>query len=270
MAKVETAKEADELHTEGYSAIVARSITEALDCVHPGGESPESASCPVLSTDAFAAQHSKSSPRHSNPLLKRLCLDLSRHFSQICDKHLFVNKQYIIFLASSFVFYFFIIVPYVYLVDMVSLLGFSDNEAALLLSIIGIGRTVGQIVLGCLGDIPKVNSLLVYSVAISVSGVATALIPVSSDYVVLCFACALFGFAVSCTYVLQMICVVEMVGLEKATNAFGVFQLIPGVATLIGTPLTGTLLHKLTRSLLFPYQLTAAMQCPLQPSQRLH
>uniref|UniRef100_X1ZGH9 Major facilitator superfamily (MFS) profile domain-containing protein n=1 Tax=Capitella teleta TaxID=283909 RepID=X1ZGH9_CAPTE len=164
---------------------------------------------------------------------------MARSITEALDWTLCTNRQYLVFLASSFVFYLFVVVPYVYLVDMVSLLGYADSEAAILLSVIGIGRTIGQLVLGCLGDIPKVNSMLVYSVAISASGVATLLIPVSSNYLVLCFACAMFGFAVSCTYVLQMICVVQMVGLKRATNAFGVFQLIPGVATLIGTPLTG-------------------------------
>lgn len=231
---------AEEDDREEYTAIMARSITEALDCVHPGNVSPESASCPVLTTSETFTKHPNPPPKRSCPLFKRICQDLSPHFGNICDKTLCTNRQYLVFLASSFVFYLFVVVPYVYLVDMVSLLGYADSEAAILLSVIGIGRTIGQLVLGCLGDIPKVNSMLVYSVAISASGVATLLIPVSSNYLVLCFACAMFGFAVSCTYVLQMICVVQMVGLKRATNAFGVFQLIPGVATLIGTPLTGT------------------------------
>lgn len=242
-------KASDVSHMD-YRNFVTRSITDALDCINSGKSSPDYPSCPDLTSTSDSCPGSTSSsdkpfiisshqPRSSCHIFKTLCLRTSKHFAQICDKSLISNKPYIIFCISSFVFYFFIIVPYVYLVDFVTQLGYSDSDSAMLLSIIGIGRTVGQIVLGCLGDLPKVNSILIYSVAISFSGIATLLIPVSSNYYIISFTCALFGFAVSGTYVLQMICVVRMVGLRKATNAFGLFQLIPGLATLIGTPVSG-------------------------------
>ena len=131
-------------------------------------------------------------------------------------------------------------IPYVYLVDKSMLLGISDANAAFLLSIIGISRTFGQLILGVLGDWQKVNTLGLYAATIILTGIATLLVPVCTDYATLSIYAVMFGFAVSSTYALQMICIVHIVGLDKSTSAFGMLQLAMGIATLLGTPISGT------------------------------
>ena len=159
------------------------------------------------------------------------------------DKSLLHNWNFLLFCGSSFILYMWIGIPYVYLVDKSMLLGITDQRAAFLLSTIGISRTVGQLVLGALGDWPKINTIGLYAGSVLMCGIATLLVPICMDYASLSVYAVLFGFSVSSTYALQMICIVHIVGLEKSTAAFGLLQLAMGISTLLGTPVSGKQLH---------------------------
>lgn len=180
--------------------------------------------------------------RRQNPA-KKCCGNFWNEFRSLIvlmfDKSLAQHKSYFVYTACTFLLYLFVGMPYVYLMDKALLLGISEVKSAFLFSIIGIGRTLGQILLGLLSDLPQLNPIMIYGACISVAGVATLLAPVCFIYELLCSYSFVFGFFVSVTYSLQLMCLVKMVGLEKATNAFGLFQLVQGIATLLGTPIAG-------------------------------
>jgi hypothetical protein len=155
------------------------------------------------------------------------------------DKSLLHNWNFLLFCASHFILFMWIGIPYVYLVDKSILIGITKARAAFLLSIIGISRTAGQLILGFLGDLPQINTLGLYAGSIIMCGIVTITVPVCTEYISLSFYAVIFGFAVSATYALQMICIVNIVGLERSTSAFGLLQLAMGIATLLGTPISG-------------------------------
>lgn len=155
------------------------------------------------------------------------------------DKSVLSDGPFLCFCGVNFFTYLWISVPYVYMVDRARLLGIDHYQADFLLSTIGIARTIGQVVIGVVGDIPKVSSNFLYGFSIAVIGAATMLVPVCTNYVSLSVYAAVFGLFVSVTYVLPMMCLVEIITLEKATNAFGLLQFVQGLGTLIGTPIVG-------------------------------
>ncbi len=159
------------------------------------------------------------------------------------DKSLLNVWQYLVFCAASFFLFLWAGVPYVYLVDEAILQGISEHKAAFLLSTIGISRTVGQVILGILGDQSKVNTTQLYASCITVAGLATILVPACTTYETLCLYCVVFGFTISVTYCITMMLLVDIVGLHRATNAFGLLQLVMGISTLLGTPVAGNILH---------------------------
>ena len=169
----------------------------------------------------------------------RLLIEFKTIIQTMFDKSVLQNKYFIAFCASTFIAYLWIGIPYVYMVDQASLLGFSYKKAVFLLSIIGIARTFGQIILGALGDQSKINPTFLYAISIGMCGLSVGMVPLCSSYTSLCIVNLCFGFFVSCIYTLQIICVVKMLGIEKAANAFGLLQLVQGFATLLGTPLAG-------------------------------
>jgi hypothetical protein len=178
-------------------------------------------------------------PSNSNHCCSKFWQELKSLTLLMLDKSLASCKPYLLFTAATFLLYLFVGMPYVYLMDKAVLQGVSNNLAAFLFSIIGIGRTIGQLLLGFVGNLPQVNTLFLYGVSLCIVGAGTLLVPVCFGYTLLSIFSFAFGFFVSVTYTLQMMCLVLMVGLERSANAFGLLQLVQGIATLLGTPIPG-------------------------------
>lgn len=73
-------------------------------------------------------------------------------------------------------------------------------------------------------------------------GLVTSLFPLLTTYSGLATAAGAFGSFIAANYSLTSIILVELITLEKFTNAYGLLLLIQGVANLIGPPLAGKLL----------------------------
>jgi len=85
-----------------------------------------------------------------------------------------------------------------------------------------------------------VNASIVYAVCMALCGTVTALIPiVVSDYYTLCAISGAFGLFIAANYSLTSIILVELITLERFTNAYGLLLLVQGIANLMGPPLAG-------------------------------
>ena len=96
-----------------------------------------------------------------------------------------------------------------------------------------------QIIIGYIGDRPNVNSRYLYVLMISIAGIATLFVPLVHDYLVFVGYCLVFGFTISANYCLTTVIVVDLLGMERLTNAYGFVTLSEGIANLIGVPLGG-------------------------------
>ncbi|KAL6444681.1 hypothetical protein ACFW04_002041 [Cataglyphis niger] len=113
------------------------------------------------------------------------------------------------------------------------------STAMFLVSVIGIGNTIGRIVCGLASSLPGVNALVVNNMFISVGGLVTILSGISLTEGYQFFYAASFGLSISVFASLRSILVVDLLGLEKLTNAFGLLLLFQGVAATVGAPLAG-------------------------------
>ena len=202
-------------------------------------------SCPELysveighSECVINSMESKERPIPTN-CLATLKSELLLLVKSMFNKSLAYNQPYLLFCTSSFILYLWIGIPYLYLVDKAIIMEIPVDAAVFLLSIIAIARTIGQVVMGYLGDQSKLNTVLLYAVVIAGAGLGTLLLPLCQTYNMLCVYSSVFGFSMSVTYCLQMLILVQLVGLQRVTSAFGFLQLIQGIATLLGTPVAG-------------------------------
>lgn len=132
-------------------------------------------------------------------------------------------------------------VPFVYLVDAAVLDGIEQNSASFLISIIGITNTVGRIVCGYVADFPSVDALFMNNVCLVISTFAVSLTPFCHSYAAYVAMAIAFGIAVAGYISLTSIILVDLLGLDKLTNAFGLLILFRGAATIVGSPLAGAL-----------------------------
>ncbi|KPJ17130.1 Monocarboxylate transporter 5 [Papilio machaon] len=130
-------------------------------------------------------------------------------------------------------------VPFVYIVDAACLNGVEPSQASFLLSIIGITNTIGRIACGAVADMPRVDALLLNNICLVIATISVALTPFCSSYGSYVAVAIAFGIAISGYISLTSIILVDLLGLDKLTNAFGLLILFRGAAAIIGSPLAG-------------------------------
>ncbi|XP_011145465.1 monocarboxylate transporter 3 isoform X2 [Harpegnathos saltator] len=143
-------------------------------------------------------------------------------------------------------------VPFVYLVDAAKLDGIESNSASFLLSIIGITNTIGRVACGYVADFPQVDSLLLNNICLIISTIAVAATPFCHSYAAYIIMSIFFGIAISGYISLTSIILVDLLGLDKLTNAFGLLILFRGAAAIVGSPLAGAV-YDATQSYSIPF-----------------
>ncbi|XP_063991262.1 monocarboxylate transporter 14 [Diachasmimorpha longicaudata] len=128
--------------------------------------------------------------------------------------------------------------PFMFLPGRAESMDLKDS-ATFLVSVIGIANTVGRVICGLVSSLPGMDTLLINNVFISISGILTICSGLSYSKEYQYFYAAAFGFSISVFAALRSILVVDLMGLEKLTNAFGLILLFQGIAASVGAPLTG-------------------------------
>ncbi|CAK1550128.1 unnamed protein product [Leptosia nina] len=159
--------------------------------------------------------------------------------SEMLDVSLLIDPVFILFSISNFLTSIGFYIPYVYTVPMSKNLGIENP--AYLISIIGASNLVGRIILGYISDKPWVNRLLAYNVCLTIAGISTAAAMLCWEFWGLAMYATAFGFTIGAYVGLTSVVLVDLLGLEKLTNAFGLLLLFQGVASLIGPPFAGWL-----------------------------
>ncbi|KAJ8318884.1 hypothetical protein KUTeg_003975 [Tegillarca granosa] len=202
-----------------------------------------STSCPELYNHSFFEEDDDSSDDEDNdcvPKLLHLSKRMKKFLKTMFDLSIMKNLVFVLFLVSNFFLYFWIDIPYVFIVDRAIEIGISDFWSSFFVSIIGILNTVGQIIYGFLGD-TGLNLAVLYGISTSLCGVSLILVPLFVEFVPIAILSGGFGFFISANYVLCSVILVEYLGMDKLTNAYGLTMLMQGVANMIGPPVAGSL-----------------------------
>lgn len=134
-------------------------------------------------------------------------------------------------------------VPYFHLVAHSRQAGFSEYQAAFVMSAAGMSDILGRLVSGWFSDLRLFRLIHVLSMWIVLAGVFIMLLPVSSltgSYAALTAISLLYGFCSGALTSVVFAVVPMIVGEERTMGALGLLMLIESVAGLLGTPLSGT------------------------------
>ncbi|KAG5877893.1 hypothetical protein JTB14_009644 [Gonioctena quinquepunctata] len=143
-------------------------------------------------------------------------------------------------------------IPFVYIVECAIADGIDANSAAFLISIIGIVNTVFRVIFGYLADLPKVSAFLVNNLCQVLMAISVGLLPFCHTYVAYLISATGFAIGISGFFSLTPIILVDLMGLNELTNAFGLLMMFRGFAALIGSPIGGAL-YDATKSYDYPF-----------------
>ncbi|CAG0889080.1 unnamed protein product [Darwinula stevensoni] len=131
--------------------------------------------------------------------------------------------------------------PFDYLVDAAIKKGIDLSSASFLLSAVGLTNTVGRIFMGWLSDLPWVDCCILNNLSLLVSGVTVAFTPFCDTMVGFTIIAVLFGLCIAGFVSVTSIMLVELMGIENLTNAFGLLLLFRGLSSFLGAPIAGAI-----------------------------
>ncbi|CAI4221720.1 unnamed protein product [Auanema sp. JU1783] len=125
-------------------------------------------------------------------------------------------------------------------------------ETPRVLSAFGAANTLGRVVFGSVadhriplpngwGDDTARNRLWMYNISLAICGLVTLFSFVFDSFLKLTTYAAIFGFTIASYICLTSVILVDLLGLEKLTNAFGLLLLWQGIGTVFGPPVAGFL-----------------------------
>lgn len=115
------------------------------------------------------------------------------------------------------------------------------STRALPLSLIGVFNIACRIICGIISDHPKMSALQVSNVASIIAGGSMMLVPFCTELWHFVLFCVPFSAGVACFAALRSVICVELIGVEKLSNAFGIMMVFMGIGASIGTPIAGML-----------------------------
>ena len=143
-----------------------------------------------------------------------------------------------------------------------------DRVYAVISRVSGVTNTLGRIVAGAIADLKGVNSLLLHNVALLCAGVVCMLNQLCTTYPLMCLFAAVFGacfgqckipkhvhtllqclmhlfiFSRAAAWIsLTTIVLVELMGMDRLTNAFGLLTMVRGICSIFGAPVAGSKLQ---------------------------
>ncbi|KAK3604658.1 hypothetical protein CHS0354_007201 [Potamilus streckersoni] len=195
-----------------------------------------------------AESHSKN---YEEPLVLCRCLTLSAKHAEelrsVFHVSIIKNKKFVIFSVSHMFYAFGYYIPYVYLPVYAESIGIDTDLTAWIISALGIASTVSRVISGFLSDLPNVNRLFLYSAALVICGVASSLVPLCDSFpLLMAYACVLGAFS-GVTLTLISVLLVDLVGIDLLSEAFGIIGLVEGVTSLVGPPIAGWLFDQTRR-----------------------
>ncbi|CAF3579985.1 unnamed protein product [Rotaria sp. Silwood1] len=166
-------------------------------------------------------------------------------FNQIIeqiDLNLLKNPAFTLFAVSNFLKNLGFNVIYNFSDDLANDLNVTKNQRIYIVMSVGLSSIFGRLIFGYIGDRKSMNRLFLFIITSIISGVATMVAPLSGSSIFLHIGYAsLFGFFSGGSVTLTAIVLVDIVGISKLSDAFGVLLLFIGSAAALGTPIVGGL-----------------------------
>ncbi|CEF60281.1 Major facilitator superfamily and Major facilitator superfamily domain, general substrate transporter and Major facilitator superfamily domain-containing protein [Strongyloides ratti] len=191
---------------------------------------------PVLMLSTLALSNGEEYDESGNISWKK---NVSVAVKKILDPSLLKLFSFIIFALSGFFTFFCFFVPYIYLGRQALSKGVPESQKNNLLIYLGLVNTIARVLCGYIADKPSVDALQISNISIIIGGIATCFVPFLSEYWMFVIYTIPFALGVACFSALRSVICVELYGIEKLTNAFGILLLFMGFAAVSGAPFAG-------------------------------
>ncbi|KAF5308645.1 hypothetical protein FQR65_LT06106 [Abscondita terminalis] len=166
---------------------------------------------------------------------------MKRSLETMLDFTVLESKAFVLISLSGLFTVLGLYTPFMFFVDRAVAFGIERPLAYHIITIIGIANTLGRILSGISSTLYSTNAIIIAWVGLMIN--ALAIIMSSLSFTVswqFSFA-FIYGISIGGVVALRPLIIVDIVGLPKLTNAYGISIVFQGIACLIGIPLSSYL-----------------------------
>ncbi|KAL3276893.1 hypothetical protein HHI36_012264 [Cryptolaemus montrouzieri] len=164
---------------------------------------------------------------------------LKRIVATMLDFNLLKSPSFLCLSISGFLVSLGMHVPFVYIVQKAMESNIDKNTAAMMVTGLGAANLFGRILSGVMASFPQVNALVITYVGLFVAGIPTLFFAFATDLWMYYIFIALYGSFIATVPSMKTIILVDLLGLDKLTNAFGITLMFQGVSSFMGLPIAG-------------------------------
>ncbi|UMM44139.1 hypothetical protein L5515_019364 [Caenorhabditis briggsae] len=173
---------------------------------------------------------------------KNVMRDIGQALKNLLDRQLLGSPSFLLLALSGTLTLCCFYVPFIYLGNHLDKIeGLTVAEKSFTVSLIGVLNIIARIGCGYIADRPEVSALVVNNIALILAGLATMTVPFYTAYWHFLAFCFPFSVGVACFAALRSVIVLELIGLEKMSNAFGILLTFMGVGAVIGSPMAAAM-----------------------------
>nr|XP_020441324.1 monocarboxylate transporter 1-like [Monopterus albus] len=180
-------------------------------------------------------------PKPKPPVKTTESRTVMQKINSFIDLSLFKHRGFLLYNAGSFVMFFGLFTPLVFLSNYAKSKDIPKEKAAFLLSVLAFVDMVARPVMGMVANTKWVRPRVQYFFAISVlyNGVCHVLAPISVDYTGFIIYAVFFGFAYGWLSSVLFETLMDLVGAQRFASAVGLVTIMECGPVLLGPPLLG-------------------------------
>ncbi|XP_052771070.1 LOW QUALITY PROTEIN: monocarboxylate transporter 2-like [Mya arenaria] len=130
---------------------------------------------------------------------------------------------------------------FLHLPQYITTKGFSENQAAYLISLLGIFTTLGRFLTGVVANIPNCNEIILYAGSMAIVSIATIVYPFISQHFAVHLTYTIFlGLFFGSCYVVLTTASLKFIGINFIATAIGLEFMIGGVGAILGPVFAGS------------------------------
>ncbi|CAL2043897.1 unnamed protein product [Caenorhabditis brenneri] len=170
---------------------------------------------------------------------KSKLVEFKESLYSICDRDLLLSPSFMTLAFSGTFTVMAFLVPFNFISHAMNPAITEDSQRSLPLTLIGIFNIVCRVLCGIIADHPTMSALQVSNIATIIAGISMLFVPFCTElwhYIVFCIP---FSAGVACFAALRSVICVELIGVEKLNNAFGILMVFMGIGAVAGGPIAG-------------------------------
>lgn len=138
------------------------------------------------------------------------------------------------------------VVPLIYVVPYATANNMEQDQAALLLSILGVVNIIVRPAFGIIFNIPRFKGrhIYVFASALLVNGLSNSICCIGSSFTILVIYVIVYGLSMSVVGSLMFTVLMDVVEMSRFQSALGLVAVMESVTLLIGPPLAGNVTQR--------------------------